>query len=78
MLHDEFLWFIDNQDALVKQYSGKYLVIRDQRVIGAYNTLLEAYFGAQRGNPLGTFLIQKCDPGPSAYTAILSPQVAPA
>lgn len=78
MLHDEFLYFIRNQDELVKRYPGQFIVIKDQKVVSQHASRLEAYVEAQKAYPLGTFLIQKCEPGQSAYTIILQPQLAPA
>ncbi len=69
MLDKEFKYFLDNQDELVKKYNGKFIVIRDKEVIGAYDTFVDAYFITQeRGTKLGTFLIQQCLPGEKCYT----------
>ena len=45
MPQDLFKWYIDNQDELVKQYNGKFLVIGDNAVKGAYNSDIEAFNG---------------------------------
>lgn len=68
MLHEEFTYFIEHQSELVKTYNGKYIVIKGQQVIGEYDTVWAAYIESQKEHPLGTFLIQKCEPGPEAYT----------
>lgn len=78
MLHDEFIYFIDNQDELVRKHRGKYIVIKDRRVIGVYASEWDAYTESQKQHELGTFLIQKCEPGPSAYTVVLRPVAIPA
>ncbi len=78
MLHEEFAYFISNQDELVRKYKGKYIVIKNQRVIGEYKTELEAYVESQKKHKLGTFLIQHCEAGPSAYTVVLRPRLVPA
>lgn len=78
MLHDEFLYFITHQDELVQRYRGKYIVIKDKAVIGAYTSEWQAYTDTQKAHTLGTFLIQKCDDGASAYTITLHPQLTPA
>lgn len=72
MLHDELQYFIDNQEALLKRYEGKVLVIKSQAVIGEYDSVIEAYLEVQETHELGTFLIQKCEPGPGAYTVTVS------
>lgn len=68
MLEKEFKYYLDHQEELVNQYNGKFLVIIDQKVVGVYSSMDEAYFEAQKKYELGTFLIQKCTPGNSAYT----------
>lgn len=72
-LHDEFHYFIENQTRLFEQYGEKVLVITGSQVIGAYASPLDAYLDAQLKYPLGTFLIQRCAPGPEAYTVTLTP-----
>lgn len=68
MLEKEFQYYLDNQDKLVQQHNGKYLVIKGQEVVDAYDSDEEAYFGSQKKHELGTFLIQLCNKGDSAYT----------
>lgn len=78
MLQKEFDYFIQNQNDLVRRYGGKVIVIKDQKVIGTYDTEWEAYVATVKEHELGTFLIQACRPGPEAYTAILHPIISPA
>jgi len=68
MLKEEFDFYIKNQAGLVKDYDGKYIVIKDQKVQGAYDTQTEAYEKATAQFELGTFLIQLVTPGTEAYT----------
>lgn len=72
MFKKELDFFIDNQDSLVNQYQGKVLVLKDQQVVGVYQTPLEAYLEAQKSYEIGTFMIQPCEPGPQAYTVTIS------
>ncbi len=69
-LKKELDFFIKHQDELVKKHRGKFLVLKDQKVIGAYTTIHDAYWEAQKKHPLGTFAIQRCIPGPEAYTRV--------
>ena len=68
MLDKEFNWYLSHQEELVEQYNGKHLVIRDEKVVGSYNSTLDAYTESKKKYKLGTFLIQLCTPGDSAYT----------
>ena len=68
MLDKEFQYFIDHQDELVKKYGGKYIVIKGEKVIGAYPSEIKAYKETVKNHELGTFLIQLCEPGEDNYT----------
>jgi len=67
-LEKEFKYYIKNQDELVKQYNNKYIVIKNKKVIGVYNSEIEAIHKTSENEPLGTFLVQKCEPGKESYT----------
>jgi len=67
-LKDEFQYYIDHQDELVKMYQGKVIVIKDAEVIGVYDSDIEAITETSKTHELGTFLVQRCEPGPNAYT----------
>jgi len=67
-LEKEFNFFVLNQDKLVKKYKGKYIVIKNNKILGAYDELSEAIKETSKHEELGTFLIQKCDPTAKAYT----------
>lgn len=62
----DFEWFKANQENLVKQYNGKYLVIREKVVLGAYASAAKAVAGTSF--PMGEYLVQRCVPGKKAYT----------
>ncbi|MGA3182322.1 MAG: hypothetical protein ABSF38_18500 [Verrucomicrobiota bacterium] len=67
-LKKEFEFYLRNQDDLVKQYRGKFIVIKDEKVLGAYNDELEAVTETSKEHELGTFLVQECEPGSENYT----------
>lgn len=69
-LEKEFEYYLDNQNELVKKYNGKFIVIKNQKVIGDYNTELEAIKKTSQKEKLGTFLIQKCEAGTEHYNQI--------
>lgn len=68
MLEQEFAYYLNHQDELVKKYNGKYLIIKDQKVEAAYDKKEDAYFEGQKKYDLGTFLIQYCAPGNMSFT----------
>jgi len=67
-LENEFKYYLEHQDELVKQYNGKFIVIKDLKVIGVYDSELEAIQKTSKKHELGTFLVQKCEPGNESYT----------
>ena len=67
-LGKEFKYFLDHQDELVEKYNGKIVVIKGTKVIGAFGSVKEAYNTTVQKHELGTFLIQKCEPGTESYT----------
>lgn len=67
-LEKEFDFFVRNQKELVKKYKGKFIAIKDNKVLGSYNSMPEAVKETSKYEDLGTFLIQKCIPTDKAYT----------
>ncbi len=68
MLHDEFAYYIDNQHELIKKYEGRYIVIKDRKIIGDYSSRIEAYRETKKIHALGTFIIQLCEADKNAYS----------
>ena len=67
-LKAEFEYYVNNQTELLIKYSGKYIVIVGDNVVGHYNTHAQAYSESKERFELGTFLIQHCTPGAESYT----------
>ncbi len=67
-LRDEFQFYLDHQDELVKQFDGKFVVIKDGEVLGAYDDELRAITETQKLHALGTFLVQKVSRGTKDYS----------
>ncbi len=67
-LEKEFQYYLNNQAELVKKYSGKFIVIKGEQVLGAYDSEIEAIEETSREHELGSFLVQKCEPGTESYT----------
>lgn len=75
-MRKEFKYYIANQEQLAKEYNGKFIVIKNSQVIGAYDSELEAINETVKQYELGTFLVQKCEPGASSYTQMYHSRVA--
>ena len=64
----EFKYYLEHQDELVKKYNERFIVIKDCAVIGVFDSELEAVEKTAEKYELGTFLVQKCEPGIESYT----------
>ena len=75
-LDKEFKYYLDNQADLVAKYHGKFVVIREDQVVGAYADEVEAVMETSKKFELGTFLVQKVEPGSESYTQTFHSRVA--
>ena len=75
MLENEFHYYIENQAQLSEKYEGKVLVIRDQNVIGVYDSEGEALKKTVVDQELGSFLIQTCSPDPNSVVSTFHSRV---
>lgn len=76
MLNNEFEYYLNNQSDLVKKYNGKIIVIIDNQVIGSYANEMDAIRETSKTHAMGTFLVQKCEPGKESYTQTFHSRVA--
>jgi hypothetical protein len=72
MFEKEFRYFTEHQDELVAKHRGQVLTIKGEEVIGVFGSALEAFLETSKTLAPGTFMLQPCEPGPSAYTITLS------
>ena len=68
MTKELFKYYLEHQDELVEKYNGKYLVITKDGVQETYDNEPQGYYEAIKNYGLGSFIIQLCTPGDSAYT----------
>ena len=75
-LEKEFAFYLSHQDEMVERYDGKVIVIKDDKVLGAYESELAAITATRAYHELGTFLVQRVSEGDEAYTATFHSRVA--
>lgn len=75
LIENEFNFYLKNQIELVEKYNGKFIVLKNQSVIGIYDSQSEAYNETVKTEDLGTFLIQHCLLGTDSYTQTFHSQV---
>lgn len=73
-LKAEFEYYLAHQDEIVRAYRGRYVVIKNQRVLGAYSDQQTAIDETTKSEALGTFLVQRAEPG--AYSQTFHSRVA--
>ncbi len=77
-LSSEFAYYRAHQEELVREHRGKVIVIKDQRVIGVYDDQVQAVQASRRAHELGTFLVQRVEPGEEAYSQTFHSRVGTA
>lgn len=70
-LKTQFEYYLDNQEKFVQEYNGKVIVLKDNKVVGVYDTEIDAVTKTQKDHELGTFLVQRVSPGSEAYTVTI-------
>ena len=68
LLKKEFEHYIKNQNNFIKNYKGKFIVLKNKTVIGSYDSQLDAYEKTKEEHKPGTFLIQFVEKGKENYT----------
>lgn len=53
-------YFKQNFETLYKEYKEKYVVIKNEKIIGVYDNFDMAYNETKKTEELGTFIIQHC------------------
>jgi hypothetical protein len=74
-LEREFEYFLKHQNELAEQYPGKFVAIKDELVLGSFESIAEAVHETAKKHRLGTFLVQKCEFGQEAYTQVFHSRV---
>jgi hypothetical protein len=56
----DFDYFLENMGTLYREYGNKFVVIKNQNVLGVYDNFNSAYETTLETEEIGTFLIQEC------------------
>lgn len=75
-LESEFDYYLAHQVELVEKFDGKFVVIKNKKVLGAFETLGDAYFETTKTELPGTFLIQEVSEGTEKYTQTFHSRVS--
>lgn len=58
MLEKEYEFYQQNKEQLISDYLNKYIVIKDNSVLGVYDSMDDAVKTSLSKNTLGTFLVK--------------------
>lgn len=72
MQKKDYTWFLTNYSELFSKYGSSYLAIKNENVIGIYNSYAEGVKETLKTEQIGTFIVQKCDGSETAYTNYIS------
>lgn len=75
-LVSDFRYYLEHQDEIVRKYNGKFVVIKNGSIIGAYDNEIQAVEEARKSHELGSFLVQHVTPGKDEYTEVFHSRVA--
>ena len=67
-LREAFQHYLLHQDEMVEKYDGKYIVIKDNQIVGVHDSDFAAVTETQKVHALGTFLVQKVSTGDTNYS----------
>ena len=68
MIETLFKYYLEHQEELVSKYDGKYLIITNEGVVGAYDSLNEGYEVALKTYGKGNFMLQLWSEGEKDYS----------
>ena len=76
-LRKNFDWYYANLQRLLPKYRGRFIAFADGKVIGAYDSMIEAARAAiDLGYPLGTFAVHECIPKKDERPVVIASRIA--
>ena len=63
----DFDFFINSYKDLYKKYGHKFLAIKNEKILGAYDSVPDAITQLSNEYEIGTYIIQECTSDDSAY-----------
>lgn len=67
-LQVEFDYYLAHEKELIAKYRGRFIVIKGQKVLGAFASEIEAVTEVSKTEPVGSFLIQLASPDSHTQT----------
>lgn len=70
-MSEDFAWFKEHYAEFQDKYGRAFIVIKDKKVLGVYETYAEGVRNTARSEELGTFIVQECNPQYEAYNCYI-------
>ena len=68
----DFQFFIEHYNELYEKYGHKFIVIKEHKILGAYDDAVSAINSTSAEYPIGSFIVQECNGDESGYTNYIS------
>lgn len=75
MQEEDFKFFVEHYQEFFSRYGHKFLAIKNKRVLGAFDSAMDALEEITKVEPLGSFIVQECTGDESAYTVFITTPV---
>jgi hypothetical protein len=68
MLDAERKFFDEHREELLRDYPGKFVVIKEQQILGSFDTIQDALGAGAREFGLASFLVRRTDQAPESFS----------
>lgn len=72
MCNNDFNWFLKHYDKIYQMYGHTFVTIKNEEILGHYNSLMQAIKESQTRYGAGEYIIQECNGNESGYTNYIS------
>lgn len=69
---EDFDYFVKHYQELYDKYGHKFIAIKNSKILGVFDSELEAISEISKEYPIGTFIVQECNGNESGYTNYIS------
>lgn len=66
-MEKDYVWFKDHYVELQNKYGNTFIVIKNQTVLGTFESYAKAVRSTMETEDLGTFIVQECNKDYEAY-----------
>lgn len=68
----DYKWFVNNYQKIYEEYGKTYVAISNEKILGHYDSYVEAVRETLKTLQLGEFIVQYCNGDESAYTGYIA------